>query len=222
MERPRDARERSGDRRRAKHYFPPDSVNREVLRESKRRTICPWRVEVHHCDVVEDEEKNRNAAWGTRNRKRPRGTSRLRRLLEGRRDHSIADPIVALLPNPSRKTPQTPIGITAMPLRIGSHRIIQPRRTAITGLPKACVVTTPIGSTRPDHGVASCTQHQDLAGSVNQRSWVDRHDWHHPRAQACAFSRIDPGMARSVPEMKMNTGPWVSSQARSTARPRRC
>lgn len=45
------------------HYFPPDSVNREFLRESARRTTCPWKGEAHYYDVVVDEQQNRNAAW---------------------------------------------------------------------------------------------------------------------------------------------------------------
>ena len=45
------------------HYFPPDSVNREFLRESTRRTTCPWKGEAHYYDIVVDEQQNRNAAW---------------------------------------------------------------------------------------------------------------------------------------------------------------
>ena len=44
-------------------YFPPDSVNREFLRESTRRTTCPWKGEAHYYDIVVDEQQNRNAAW---------------------------------------------------------------------------------------------------------------------------------------------------------------
>ena len=45
------------------HYFPPDSVRREHLRESRRRTTCPWKGEAHYYDVVVGDEANRNAAW---------------------------------------------------------------------------------------------------------------------------------------------------------------
>ena len=45
------------------HYFPPDSVSREFLRESTRRTTCPWKGEAHYYDIVDDEQQNRNAAW---------------------------------------------------------------------------------------------------------------------------------------------------------------
>lgn len=44
-------------------YFPPDSVNQEFLRESSRRTTCPWKGEAHYYDVVIGDEQNRNAAW---------------------------------------------------------------------------------------------------------------------------------------------------------------
>lgn len=44
-------------------YFPSDSVKREYLRESSRRTTCPWKGEAHYFDVVIGGEQNRNAAW---------------------------------------------------------------------------------------------------------------------------------------------------------------
>lgn len=45
------------------HYFPPESVERSYLRESTRRTTCPWKGEAHYFDVVVDGMENRNAAW---------------------------------------------------------------------------------------------------------------------------------------------------------------
>jgi len=45
------------------HYFPPESVKREVLQESARRTTCPWKGEARYYDVVVGEARNRNAAW---------------------------------------------------------------------------------------------------------------------------------------------------------------
>ena len=44
-------------------YFPPDAVKREFLRESARRTTCPWKGEAHYFDIVIGDEQNRNAAW---------------------------------------------------------------------------------------------------------------------------------------------------------------
>ena len=45
------------------HYFPPDSVSREVLRESRHRSTCPWKGEAHYFDIVVGEDKSRSAAW---------------------------------------------------------------------------------------------------------------------------------------------------------------
>ncbi|MFC2078338.1 DUF427 domain-containing protein [Candidatus Bipolaricaulota bacterium] len=45
------------------HYFPPESVKHELLRESSRRTTCPWKGEAHYFDIIVGEEQNRNAAW---------------------------------------------------------------------------------------------------------------------------------------------------------------
>jgi len=44
-------------------YFPPDSVNFELLRESGMRTRCPWRGEAVYYDVHVGEEVVENAAW---------------------------------------------------------------------------------------------------------------------------------------------------------------
>ena len=45
------------------HYFPPASVHKDLLRDSARRTTCPWKGEAHYFDVVVGDETNRNAAW---------------------------------------------------------------------------------------------------------------------------------------------------------------
>jgi len=45
------------------HYFPPDSLQRQFLRESRRRTTCPWKGEAHYYDVVIEGQENRGAAW---------------------------------------------------------------------------------------------------------------------------------------------------------------
>ena len=45
------------------HYFPPDSLHREFLEESRHRSTCPWKGEAHYFDVVVGGDKNRNAAW---------------------------------------------------------------------------------------------------------------------------------------------------------------
>ncbi len=45
------------------HYFPPDSVNRDLLQESDHTSRCPWKGLAHYYDVVVDGEVNANAAW---------------------------------------------------------------------------------------------------------------------------------------------------------------
>jgi uncharacterized protein (DUF427 family) len=45
------------------HYFPPESVKREHLRESETHTVCPWKGTASYYDVVVGGEVNRDAAW---------------------------------------------------------------------------------------------------------------------------------------------------------------
>jgi uncharacterized protein (DUF427 family) len=45
------------------HYFPPDSIKREHLRESETHTVCPWKGTASYYDVVVGGEVNRDAAW---------------------------------------------------------------------------------------------------------------------------------------------------------------
>jgi uncharacterized protein (DUF427 family) len=45
------------------HYFPPDSLQRQFLRESRRKTTCPWKGVAHYYDVVIEGQENRGAAW---------------------------------------------------------------------------------------------------------------------------------------------------------------
>jgi uncharacterized protein (DUF427 family) len=45
------------------HYFPPGSVNKERLRPSDTRSICPWKGEASYYDIQVGEEVNSDAAW---------------------------------------------------------------------------------------------------------------------------------------------------------------
>ena len=45
------------------HYFPPDALRREHVRESDHATVCPWKGTAGYYDVVVDGEVNANAAW---------------------------------------------------------------------------------------------------------------------------------------------------------------
>ena len=44
-------------------YFPPETVNREFLKESQTHTVCPWKGTASYYDVVVDGEVNKDAAW---------------------------------------------------------------------------------------------------------------------------------------------------------------
>lgn len=45
------------------HYFPPDSLAREYLAESDRRSVCPWKGMASYYDVTVNGEVNQAAAW---------------------------------------------------------------------------------------------------------------------------------------------------------------
>ncbi len=45
------------------HYFPPDSVDRSLLRPSARTSTCPWKGRASYYDVVVDGKVNSAAAW---------------------------------------------------------------------------------------------------------------------------------------------------------------
>jgi uncharacterized protein (DUF427 family) len=44
-------------------YFPPDSIDRALLRGSGTHTICPWKDTASYYDVVVDGQINADAAW---------------------------------------------------------------------------------------------------------------------------------------------------------------
>ncbi len=45
------------------HYFPPDSVDRDLVEEVDQTTVCPWKGTASYYDVVVDGERNPGAAW---------------------------------------------------------------------------------------------------------------------------------------------------------------
>ena len=45
------------------HYFPPDSLNNEYLKESSQTSVCPWKGTASYYDVVVDGKTNSAAAW---------------------------------------------------------------------------------------------------------------------------------------------------------------
>ena len=44
-------------------YFPPESLNQALLRESDHSSICPWKGSARYYDVVVDGAENKDAAW---------------------------------------------------------------------------------------------------------------------------------------------------------------
>ena len=45
------------------HYFPPESLHREYLRESDAHTVCGWKGTASYYDVVVQDRVNEQAAW---------------------------------------------------------------------------------------------------------------------------------------------------------------
>lgn len=45
------------------YYFPPDSVNKEYLKDSHYHTTCPIKGFASYYDIVVDGEVNKDAAW---------------------------------------------------------------------------------------------------------------------------------------------------------------
>lgn len=45
------------------HYFPPQSVSSEFLRDSETHTTCPWKGEASYYTLHVKGEKNKDAAW---------------------------------------------------------------------------------------------------------------------------------------------------------------
>jgi uncharacterized protein (DUF427 family) len=45
------------------HYFPRDSVRADVLVESDKTTVCPWKGTASYHSIVVDGQQNTDAAW---------------------------------------------------------------------------------------------------------------------------------------------------------------
>ena len=45
------------------HYFPREAVNSELLKESRRRSLCLWKGVARYYSIEDDGEVNRDAAW---------------------------------------------------------------------------------------------------------------------------------------------------------------
>ena len=45
------------------HYFPPESVNTQYLRQSATTSRCPWKGLANYYSLIVDGKTNENAAW---------------------------------------------------------------------------------------------------------------------------------------------------------------
>lgn len=45
------------------HYFPPDSVKKELFQRSSTHTTCSWKGEASYYNVLVDGQLNKDAAW---------------------------------------------------------------------------------------------------------------------------------------------------------------
>ncbi len=45
------------------HYFPPDSVNDELLIKSDTTSYCPWKGTAAYLNIEVDGDANKDAAW---------------------------------------------------------------------------------------------------------------------------------------------------------------
>ncbi len=45
------------------HYFPPESVNPEYLKNSSAQTVCPWKGLASYYDIEVDGKTNERSAW---------------------------------------------------------------------------------------------------------------------------------------------------------------
>jgi uncharacterized protein (DUF427 family) len=45
------------------HYFPPESVNRNLIQPSETHTTCPWKGKASYYHVVVNGQTNKDAGW---------------------------------------------------------------------------------------------------------------------------------------------------------------
>ena len=45
------------------HYFPADSVHKDLLINSNTHTTCPWKGEASYYSIQADGKQNTDAAW---------------------------------------------------------------------------------------------------------------------------------------------------------------
>jgi uncharacterized protein (DUF427 family) len=45
------------------HYFPPQSVRWDLLRDSAKQTVCPWKGTAGYLTIAAEDEYQPDAAW---------------------------------------------------------------------------------------------------------------------------------------------------------------
>ena len=45
------------------HYFPPASINSDVLEKSETTTTCAWKGTAHYYSIVDGDQRKVDAAW---------------------------------------------------------------------------------------------------------------------------------------------------------------
>lgn len=45
------------------HYFPPESLNKEFLKDSDTTSTCPWKGFANYYDIEVNGQVNSGAAW---------------------------------------------------------------------------------------------------------------------------------------------------------------
>lgn len=45
------------------HYFPPSSIRRELMTETAKTTVCPWKGTANYFTLELDGDTAENAAW---------------------------------------------------------------------------------------------------------------------------------------------------------------
>ena len=44
-------------------YFPPEALNRELVRPSERTTVCGWKGTARYFDLIDGDQVAPNAVW---------------------------------------------------------------------------------------------------------------------------------------------------------------
>ncbi|MEQ9297775.1 MAG: DUF427 domain-containing protein [Cyclobacteriaceae bacterium] len=45
------------------HYFPPQSINKDLFKESVTHTVCPWKGTASYYSLDVEGKENKDAAW---------------------------------------------------------------------------------------------------------------------------------------------------------------